>query len=39
LPSPGITVQTSQGTTYIVTITGVSGSLTHSATVNLIVGQ
>ncbi|MGB6477074.1 MAG: hypothetical protein WBF04_23725 [Candidatus Sulfotelmatobacter sp.] len=36
-PSGAVSVQTLQAPTYTVTVTGVSGSLTHSTTVTLIV--
>jgi hypothetical protein len=36
-PSGALPVQTLQAPTYTVTVTGVSGSLTHSTTVTLIV--
>jgi hypothetical protein len=36
-PSGAVSVQTLQAPTYTVTVTGVSGSLSHSTTVTLIV--
>jgi hypothetical protein len=36
-PSGAVSVQTLQAPTYTITVTGISGSLTHSTTVTLIV--